>query len=278
MLMGIIGSILYGFISGLTEIVPVSSQANQYLMRQLLGVQQKEPVRDMLVHIAVLAALIVACRALLIRIRKDQAVLARMRRGRNKAALPKGVYEMRILRSATPILVIGLLASLLLPDITQNRVWFSVLCLLNGVILMVPSHMHQGNKAAKAMTGADGFLLGFAGALSAFPGVSRLGCIVSMSILRKTDKVSGFNWALMLSIPALIVWILLDFVGIFTIGVGSVSFAVVVGYLLSAASAFIGTYLAITLMKILIERTQLSGFAYYSFGIALLSFLLYLIT
>lgn len=276
--MGIIGSILYGFISGLTEIVPVSSQANQYLMRQLLGVQQKEPVRDMLVHIAVLAALIVACRALLIRIRKDQAVLARMRRGRNKAALPKGVYEMRILRSATPILVIGLLASLLLPDITQNRVWFSVLCLLNGVILMVPSHMHQGNKAAKAMTGADGFLLGFAGALSAFPGVSRLGCIVSMSILRKTDKVSGFNWALMLSIPALIVWILLDFVGIFTIGVGSVSFAVVVGYLLSAASAFIGTYLAITLMKILIERTQLSGFAYYSFGIALLSFLLYLIT
>lgn len=235
-------------------------------------------MRDMLVHIAVLAALIVACRALLIRIRKDQAVLARMRRGRNKAALPKGVYEMRILRSATPILVIGLLASLLLPDITQNRVWFSVLCLLNGVILMVPSHMHQGNKAAKAMTGADGFLLGFAGALSAFPGVSRLGCIVSMSILRKTDKVSGFNWALMLSIPALIVWILLDFVGIFTIGVGSVSFAVVVGYLLSAASAFIGTYLAITLMKILIERTQLSGFAYYSFGIALLSFLLYLIT
>ena len=276
--MGIIGSILYGFISGLTEIVPVSSQANQYLMRQLLGVQQKEPVLDMLVHIAVLAALMCAWRAVLIRIRKDQAVLARMRRGRNKAALPKGVYEMRILRSATPILVIGLLASLLLPDITQNRVWFSVLCLLNGVILMVPSHMHQGNKAAKAMTGADGFLLGFAGALSAFPGVSRLGCIVSMSILRKTDKVSGFNWALMLSIPALIVWILLDFVGIFTIGVGSVSFAVVVGYLLSAASAFIGTYLAITLMKILIERTQLSGFAYYSFGIALLSFLLYLIT
>lgn len=276
--MGIIGSILYGFISGLTEIVPVSSQANQYLMRQLLGVQQKEPVRDMLVHIAVLAALIVACRALLIRIRKDQAVLARMRRGRNKAALPKGVYEMRILRSATPILAIGLLVSLFLPDITQNRVLFSVLCLINGVILMVPSHMHQGNKAAKAMTGVDGFFLGLAGALSVFPGVSRLGSIVSMSILRKTDKVTGFNWALMLSIPALIVWILLDFVGIFTIGVGSVSFAVVVGYLLSAASAFIGTYLAITLMKILIERTQLSGFAYYSFGIALLSFLLYLIT
>ena len=278
MLMGIIGSILYGFISGLTEIIPVSSQANQYLMRQLLGVQQKEPVRDMLVHMAVLAALIVACRALLMRIRRDQTVSARLRRGRGKTSLPKGVYEMRILRSATPILAIGLLTSLFLPDLTQNRIWFSVLCLLNGVILMVPSHMHQGNKAARAMTGIDGFLLGLAGALSVFPGISRLGSIVSMSILRKTDKITGFNWALMLSIPALIVWILLDFVGIFTIGVGSVSFAVVVGYLLSAAFAFFGTYLAVTLMKILIERTQLSSFAYYSFGIALLSFLLYLIT
>ena len=54
--MGIIGSILYGFVSGLTEIMPVSSQANQYLMRQLLGVQQREPIRDMLVHFAVIAA------------------------------------------------------------------------------------------------------------------------------------------------------------------------------------------------------------------------------
>lgn len=276
--MEIIGSILYGFVSGLTEILPVSAQANQYLMRQLLGVSQKEPIRDMLIHIAVLAAVLFACRSLFLRLRRDQAFQARMRKSRTKAELPRGIYEMRLVRSALPVLVIGLFCSFFLPNLTENRIVFSLLCVVNGIILMVPSHMHQGNKSPKAMTALDGFFLGLAGALSIFPGISRLGSIVSMSILRKADRTSGFSWALMLSIPAMLVWAIVDFISIFTIGVGSIALMTVVGYLISAVFAFAGTYLAITILKILIERTQLSAFAYYSFGIALLSFLLYLIT
>ena len=276
--MGIIESIIYGFVSGLTEIIPVSSQANQHIMRQLFGVTQKEPIRDMLVHIAVLVAILFACRALFMRLRRDQMISARMKRGRNKTYLPKGIYELRLIRSAVPVLVLGLILGAFLPNILQNTLLFAALCLINGVILMVPAYMHQGNKTAKAMTGIDGLLIGFAGALCTFPGISRVGSIVSMCLLRKTDKVTGFNWAMLLSLPALAVLAVVDIVGVFTIGVGSIGFVTVVGYFLSAGFAFAGTYLAITLMKILIERAQLSGFAYYSFGIALLSFLIYLIT
>lgn len=276
--MGIIESIIYGFVSGLTEIIPVSSQANQHIMRQLFGVSQKEPIRDMLVHIAVLVAILFACRALFMRLRRDQMISARMKRGRNKTYLPKGIYELRLIRSAVPVLVLGLILGAFLPNILQNTLLFAALCLINGVTLMVPAYMHQGNKTAKAMTGVDGLLIGFAGALCTFPGISRVGSIVSMCLLRKTDKVTGFNWAMLLSLPALAVLAVVDIVGVFTIGVGSIGFVTVVGYFLSAGFAFAGTYLAITLMKILIERAQLSGFAYYSFGIALLSFLIYLIT
>ena len=62
--MSIIGSIIYGIVSGLTEILPVSSQANQMVMRQIFGVSHKEPIRDLLVHIAILAALLLACRGM----------------------------------------------------------------------------------------------------------------------------------------------------------------------------------------------------------------------
>ncbi len=276
--MELLGSIIYGFISGLTEIVPVSSHANQHLLRQLLGVQNREPVRDMLVHIAALAALLFACRSLILRIRRDMSFAARVRRGKNGGNIPGGVYEMRLLRSAAAVLAIGLLAGIFLPDFTQSSLLFAAFCMINGVILMVPSHMHQGNKTAKVMTGVDGMLIGLAGALSVFTGISRVGSMVSMSILCKTDKTSGFSWALLLSIPALAVLCLVDFVGIFTVGVGAMTLATVVGYLLSAAAAFAGTYVGVTLMKIIVERMQLAGFAYYSFGIALLSFLIYLIT
>ena len=59
-MMGFIASIIYGFISGLTEIFPVSSQANQMFMRQIFGASQKEPIRDLLVHMAVLGAILFA--------------------------------------------------------------------------------------------------------------------------------------------------------------------------------------------------------------------------
>ena len=36
-MMNLIASIIYGLVSGLTEIFPVSAQANQMVMRQLLG-------------------------------------------------------------------------------------------------------------------------------------------------------------------------------------------------------------------------------------------------
>jgi len=47
-------SIVYGFISGLTELIPVSPQGHQALMLRLFGVSVREPVRDMFVHIAIL--------------------------------------------------------------------------------------------------------------------------------------------------------------------------------------------------------------------------------
>ena len=54
--MDLLESLIYGFVSGLAEIFPVSAQANQMVMRQLFGVAQKEPIRDFFVHIAILAA------------------------------------------------------------------------------------------------------------------------------------------------------------------------------------------------------------------------------
>ena len=64
--------IIYGVVSGLTEIFPVSSQANQMVMRHLFGVPQKEPIRDLLVHIAIVLAIIAASWLAIVEKRKRQ--------------------------------------------------------------------------------------------------------------------------------------------------------------------------------------------------------------
>lgn len=270
-------SIVYGIISGLTEIFPVSSQANQMVMRQLFGVAQKEPIRDLLVHIAVLLAIFLSCRSVFAKIRREQVLAHRMRRNPSQIRTLKGVYDMRLVRTAAPIMLVGLLANLFFKDFYQNRPLFALALLINGALTLVPTYLHQGNRDARTMTSLDGMLIGIAAAFSAIPGISRNGAIMFMTLLREADKNNGVIWALILSVPAMVMLALLDIISLFTVGVGSITLYVLLGYLVSMVFAFLAAYLAVSFIRMLISRSDYSVFAYYDFGLALLSFILYLI-
>lgn len=276
-MMGFIASIIYGFISGLTEIFPVSSQANQMFMRQIFGASQKEPIRDLLVHMAVLGAILFACRGMFAKIRREQTLAQRMRRNPSQIRALKSVYDMRLVRTAAPIMMVGLLGSLLFESWYDNRLLFSFILIVNGILTLIPTYLHQGNKDARVMTGMDGILTGVAAALSAVPGISRNGMVMFVTLIRGADKQNGVTWAMMLSVPAVAMLMLLDIIAIFTVGIGALSLAAFGGYLLSAVFAFMGAYAAVAMIRMLIVRSDYSGFAYYDFGLALLAFILYLI-
>lgn len=275
--MSLFVSILYGIISGLAEVFPVSAQANQMVLRQIFGVTQKEPIRDLLIHMAVLGAVLLACRGMLSKIRREQVLAHRMRRNPSQIHALKGVYDMRIVRTATPIMAIGLLATLFFTGFYQKRMLFSALLLINGAVTLIPTYLHQGNRDARSMSSLDGMLVGLAAALSAVPGISRNGAIMFVTLARGADKQNGVVWSLLLMIPAMIVLSLVDLVSIFIVGVGTVTLMSVVGYFVSAASAFAGAYLSVILVRNLITRSDYGVFAYYDFGLALFSFVLYLI-
>ena len=156
--MNLFESVIYGIVSGLTEIFPVSSQANQMVMRQIFGVAHKEPIRDLLVHIAVLVAILLSCRGMFAKIRREQALAHRMRRNPSQIRSLKGVYDMRLVRTAAPIMLVGLLANLFFKDFYQSRPLFSLVLLINGALTLIPIYLHQGNRDARVMTGLDGML------------------------------------------------------------------------------------------------------------------------
>lgn len=269
--------IVYGFVSGLAEIFPVSAQANQMVMRQIFGVAQKEPIRDLLIHLAVIAAVLVACRGMFGKIRREQALAYRMRRNPSQIRTLKGVYDMRLVRTAAPIMMVGLLTNLLFRDFYGNRILFAFMLLVNGALTLVPTYMHQGNRDARTLHRADGLLVGFAAALSAIPGISRNGAIMFVTLIREADKHNAVVWALLLTVPAMLVLILLDFIAMFTVGVGTITLATVGSYLISMVFAFAGAFLGVVTIRNLIARADYSVFAYYDCGLALLSFVLYLI-
>lgn len=273
--MSVFESLIYGVVSGFSEFLPVSSQGQQALLLWLFGADYREPIRDLIVHIAVLISLLVACRPLMVRLRREQLISTR-RRGRHTANR-RGLYELRLIKTAAFPLIVGLFFYVVTREYETDPLRLILFFALNGLVLIVPEYIRHGNKDARFMTGWDGVLLGILGAVSVLPGLSRIGTMNAYTLARGADRQQSINWILLLSIPALIFFIGFDVYQLFTVTFGGINFSVILGYLLSGLSAFVGGYFSIILIRFLTVRTGFAGFAYYSWGMAAFTFVLYLI-
>lgn len=270
-------SIVYGFISGLAEFLPISSRGHQIILIQIFGVSQLDPVRSLFIYLGVLLALITCCASMIGRFRREAKLAERYRHSRTAHAELKTGYDMRLLKTAAVPLLLGLLLNMGTSNIENNPVWVILFFLINGTLMFVVEHIRHGNKDARSMSGFDAILIGISSALSVLPGISRVGINSLTATARGADRQHALNWALMLSIPALILLCGFDVLRIIGGQYAAASFSVVLGYILSTVFAFAGAYSGILIMRFLTVRTGYSGFAYYSWGAAMLLFVLYLI-
>lgn len=261
-------SILYGIVSGLTEFLPISSSAHQQILGKLYGVSTFDPVLDFFVHIGVLAALFIAYRSTI------ESILG-ARRTRSRRRSVNDMDQMFVKTGTVPLVLFAILMTYV-GNRDVSLLSIVALSILNGLLLFLQGRILQGNKTAGAMSAIDSGLTGILRSMWVFPGLSGVAAATTYGILRGADRQKALNWAFLLTVPVLLVKLLLDFIRIFT-AFSSVSFLSYIGYLVAAGFAFLSGYLAITLMRFLAVKTGFSGFAYYSWGFALLSFFLYLI-
>ncbi len=262
-------SILYGLISGFCEFLPVSASAHQILLAQLFGAGENLHLQNFLIHLATLLVLLYCYRQTFSG--SIPIVSGRSRNTRGRSA------EARLLRTAAFPLILAFLLYGKALSVVDNRLFLVLFFLLNGFILFLPSRLLTGNKDARAMSGWDGLIMGIAGALGILPGISRIGAFLSAASARGADKVSAVNWAIMLSVPAIIALLALDAFGMVSAGTGVEGIIGVFNSILSMAAAGVGTYFGIMLIRFLAVKAGFSGFAYYSWGAALFTFILYLV-
>lgn len=275
--MTILESVLYGLISGITEILPVSSQAHQALLLKLFGIGSRQPLTDLAVHLAVALAVLLACYSNIAKLRRDMRAASNRSRRSLRQVNPQSIYDLRLLRTAVLPLCIGLFFYFAFDQLESQMLWLVLFWSINGLVLYIVGHMRQGNKESRAMSGMDAIIMGLAGALSAIPGISRIGMVTSAAVARGAGRNHALNWALLLSIPALAVFVLFDIIALVGVSAGAFSLSLLAGSFAAAVMAFAGSYICIILIQFLIVRFDLSGFSYYCWGIAMLSFILYLI-
>ena len=271
--MKVIENLIYGFISGLAEFLPISSVAHQKLLNAVFGSETVNPVRNLFVHVAIFAALYFA--TVQMRGKLDRAKQQLSRRRTTKKTATSAVMEYLFLRRASiPFLVVFFLLCYIVPA-SFNLFFIALFLLINGVVIYLPERMLRGNKNAKVMSKFESILIGFSGGLSAIPGLSRVGLTMSVSAMCGADQRSSANWALLLSLPAVFARILVDLLAVFAT-TGIPFWSNLLYYLLSAIFAFLGTRAGIYILRRHIRNNGCTGYAFYCWGAALFALILFL--
>ncbi len=270
--MNVLESLVYGFAAGISEVMPISSQAHRHIIGNLFGAQQYDPVLNLLVSIAAVIAILPGASGILEQIRRSGR--SRIHMG---ARYSQNTGLARFLKNAILSMLIVYFVCHYWLGTSVSLLYISICLLLNGLALFVPCRLIQGNKTAAHMSLLDSLLMGASGALSALPGFSGVGLMTSALVARGTQRQRAFQWALALVVPLIAVSVLTDFISVFTLGSGVVFATNFFGYLFAILGGYLGGYIGVFLMKNIINRSDFAGFAYYCWGASLFSFLLYLI-
>ena len=213
--MDVLKNLIYGFVSGITEFLPVSSTAHQGLLRYIFGIDTRDSLQNLLVHIGVVLAVIIGYRETVLRLYREQKVVSSGRRKRSTDN--KTAYELRLINTATIPLIVCSILYFATYQWENNLLIIMAFLLLNGIVLLLADHAPLGNKDARTMTGLDSIIIGVLGALSALPGISRTGIVTSYTTLRGADRQHSISWAVILVLPAMAFSILFDFYFLYSI-------------------------------------------------------------
>ena len=270
-------TMIYGLISGLTEILPVSSQAHRMLILKLLGENQQSELLTLLIDLGVLAALYMGCQTNIVRIMRARR-LAQIPKSRRKRPLDtKSLMDFRMLRTMLVPVVIVFFFYQKLDNLVSSMLVVALLLLLNGIILYIPQFLPGSNRDSRTLSRVQGFLVGLGGSLSMIPGLSGVGAAMSIGSVCGMDRTYALNMTLMMDIAVSVGIVIFDFLALVSSGVGVFGFGILVSYILAALAAFGAATLGIKVMRMLAPNIGYSLFAYYCWGLAMFTFILNLL-
>ena len=266
--------LVYGFVSGLTEILPVSERAHSALLLKVLGAKGISGLPVLLIRIAVLAAIYTSSRPQLVKMSRARR-LSRIPKKRRKRPLdlPSLMDSRFLMTMMLPVILVLVLYGQLL------KVRFSLfavagLLFLNGIILYIPQFLPGSNKDARSLSRVEGLVMGLGGSLSVLPGLSGVGACISAGSVCGVERSYALNMTLILNMIYLGGMAVYDVLGLIRTGLEGLTFQWIMIYLFAAAAAFVSALLAIRLMRALASSRGYSVFSYYCWGIALFTFIL----
>ena len=265
-----------GLVSGLTDILPVSSQAHQTILLTFFGEDSVAPVTRLVIHLATLLTVLISVREQIGRIRSQQKLARMPRRRRNRPVEMTALMDGKIIGTA----LVPIALMLLLHSITRGINGLLLLAgvsLINAVVLYLPSLVRTADKDSRMVSPLEGVFMGLGAGASAIPGLSSIGVSYSVGVVHGMDKKYMVHLALLMHLIFTAGMIVYDVFDIVNQGMPSVDLMVLAGLAVTALGSIIGTIMGIQGLDRAARQDGLTGFSFYSFGVALFTFILYLV-
>ena len=267
-------SLLLGTITGLTEILPVSALAHSRILVKFMGKGEIPAMLNLFMHLGVLAALYVSCQTHILKMLRAKKMAQIPKKKRKRPLDTRSLMDFKLWTTMLLPIILMLLVYRYMKSTASNMIIMATFLFLNGLILYIPQFLPSSNKDCRMLSRAEGLLMGIGGALFAIPGLSGMSAALSVASVTGVERKYGLNMILLMNMGILAGKAIYDILDLISSGIGSMSFTVLVTYLLAAAVSFVVAFLTIKFMRLLAEGKGYGFFAYYSWGMALFTFVL----
>ena len=196
-------AVLFGFVEGITEFLPVSSTGHLTILERLLGYEVD--AADVTAFTAIIQTGAVLATLIYLRDEFRRIVFALIRGLFRPGwrADPDWRFGWAVVLGSVPIGIAGLLFQHQI-ETTLRSLWFVGAALIGWSAPMLYADRTGTQKRGESdITWKDTLIIGTAQCIALVPGVSRSGATMTAGLLRGLDRVAVTRLSFMLSVPAL---------------------------------------------------------------------------
>ena len=270
--MDLLHAIILGTIQGLTEFLPVSSSGHLVLFQHLFGFQNPEVFFDICLHAGTLIATILVFSREIGSILKTLFCIPALSRS---AGGINSLFETNedvrltalILAGTIPTGILGLLFHDIADRLFSSLPLVGMMMLVTGALLWITRRTATSGRKVPGVGLKDALLVGLVQGIAIIPGISRSGSTISAALLLGIDREVAGRYSFLLSIPAIMGAIVLEFGSGMFENCGASPAALIGGTL---AAALIG-YLALKVLLRIIKHGRFYMFSPYCWAVGILA-------
>ncbi len=278
--MPILIAIFLGIVQGVTEFLPISSSGHLSILQNIWELDYSEEEHllfDVMLHLGTLVAVCFVYRKDIMEMIRG---VIKMFKGEldfsafGDPMIPPTRQALFIVAATLP-LFIALIFNGAVSRLFSSTGFIAFALIVTGTILFISDkYVTPGHKTAKSITLKDAVIIGLAQACAVIPGLSRSGTTIAVGMTCGLTRNYAMRFSLLLSIPAVIGSLIVSLIKAAVAGINwSLIPVYLVGFLFSAIVGF----LAIHLLKYIINKNKFGRFSYYCWAVGGITLILSII-